>query len=393
MNTFEERLDRLQKRLDEISRMNPWDIDQLLSTIPPLVCAADIKSPTADAIRQQGLTGDPSKNVCPEWEFPDEVYQWDKLKDGGVYQVVGYAPMQLVAERVTNVMLANKMVVVIGEDEGCEELLPDGWFRFRSDVGYDLNDQEFALELRDEIATQPIGALVLLNQKGRTQHLDVVTAVPVFRGTKVAMTKRIPIFDVDTELATWNSETGRIEFKKEVFAKVEKVVEQREDDRVGCVERASDIRKEHREWLWPGYLGRNKVVHFGGASTEGKSPVTLDIAARVSAGLSWPDGAANTLGPKGVILLAAEDDWSDTIVPRLERAGADLNNVYKFSVKQKTVELTPSLDSDCQRLEKQLAQIGNVALIVIDPITNYLGSKSMNMVRIPEHVDTDSGAM
>ena len=158
-----------------------------------------------------------------------------------------------------------------------------------------------------------------------------------------------------------------------------KPVVQPEDDRVGCVERASDIRKEHREWLWPGYLGRNKVAHFGGASTEGKSPVTLDIAARVSAGLGWPDGTQNTSGPKAVILLAAEDDWSDTIVPRLEVAGADLSNIYKFSVKQKTVEITPSLDSDCQRLEEKIRQIGNVALVVIDPITNYLGRAKMNL--------------
>src|ERR1700733_14026590 len=149
-------------------------------------------------------------------------------------------------------------------------------------------------------------------------------------------------------------------------------------DRVGCTQKAYSIEKENRLWLWPGYLGRNKVAHFGGASTEGKSPVTLDIAARVSAGLNWPDDTENTLGPKSVILLAAEDDWSDTIIPRLELAGANLYNIHRFYVMQQTVELTPSLDSDCQRLEREIQRIGNVALVVIDPITNYLGSKKMN---------------
>jgi hypothetical protein len=159
----------------------------------------------------------------------------------------------------------------------------------------------------------------------------------------------------------------------------EVVYEVAEDDRVGCVETASTIEKEHRVWLWPGYLGRNKVAHFGGASTEGKSPVTCDLIARVSAGLPWPDGAKNELGPRGVIVLADEDDWSDTIIPRLELAGANLNNVHRFFVKQQTVEITPSLDSDCQRLEQQIQEVGDVALVVIDPITNYLGSKKMNM--------------
>ena len=374
--TFEQRMDRIQKRFDEIKAMSYADLDQLLGTIPPLICAADIESPIADAIRKEHIVNPSENTCCTDWEFPDE---WDRITGGGVYKAVGYKPIQLVAERVSNTLLAKKHVVVIGEDEGVEELLGNGWCRFRSNIGDDLSDQEFTLELRDEIANQPIGAVVLLNQRGKTQFLDVITAVPVFRGTKVAMTKRIPIFDIDTELVEWNDEKERIEFKKEVFAKVdEQTVKQREDDRVGCVERASDIRKEHREWLWPGFLGLNKVAHFGGASTEGKSPVTLDIAARVSAGLDWPDGTKNTLGAKAVMLLAAEDDWSDTIVPRLEVAGANLNNILKFSVKQKTVEITPSLDSDCQRLEKLIAEAGNVALVVIDPITNYLGSKQMN---------------
>jgi hypothetical protein len=379
MNTLEERMERLQKRFAETNKMSFADLEQRLSTIPPLVCVADIDSPIADAIEQQGLIGDPNKNVCPPWEYPDEVYHWDALKKEGLFNARGYAPIQYVIEQVTNTILKNKIVVIIGEGEGIEGLRGHGVYRFQADIGCDLSDQEFAIELRNEIATQPIGAVVLINQDNRLQHVDLITNVSVFRGTKAVTTKRVPVFHIHTEQWEWNEETERLQFKKEVFEKVVNDVPKHEEERVGCVERASDIRKEHREWLWPGYLGRNKVAHFGGASTEGKSPVTLDIAARVSAGLDWPDGTPNTLGPKAVILLAAEDDWSDTIIPRLEVAGANRDNIYKFKVKQRDVEITPSLDSDCQRLEKQIADLGNVVLVVIDPITNYLGSKSMNM--------------
>jgi hypothetical protein len=379
MNTLEERMERLQKRFAETNKMSFADLEQRLSTIPPLVCVADIDSPIADAIEQQGLIGDPNKNVCPPWEYPDEVYHWDALKKEGLFNARGYAPIQYVIEQVTNTILKNKIVVIIGEGEGIEGLRGHGVYRFQADIGCDLSDQEFAIELRNEIATQPIGAVVLINQDNRLQHVDLITNVSVFRGTKAVTTKRVPVFHIHTEQWEWNEETERLQFKNEVFEKVINDVPKHEEERVGCVERASDIRKEHREWLWPGYLGRNKVAHFGGASTEGKSPVTLDIAARVSAGLDWPDGTPNTLGPKAVILLAAEDDWSDTIIPRLEVAGANRDNIYKFKVKQRDVEITPSLDSDCQRLEKQIADLGNVVLVVIDPITNYLGSKSMNM--------------
>src|SRR5579864_2428903 len=113
------------RRLAEIKGMSFADLDQLLSTLPPLRCAADMHSPIADAIVQQGLAGDPSKNVCPEWEYPDEVYKWDTITGGGVYQVRGFAPIKLVTERLCDIVLANKIVVVIGEDEGFMELVGD----------------------------------------------------------------------------------------------------------------------------------------------------------------------------------------------------------------------------------------------------------------------------
>jgi putative DNA primase/helicase len=384
MNTFEERMDRLQKRFDEINAMSYADRDQFLSTIEPM------RNGLGESSREvPSLVCEPIQPSIyhPVWEPPDEVYEWDATKGDGVYKVQGYDPMQLVAERVTNIILANKIVVAVGEDEGFMELVGDahGIYHFNSDVGRDLSDQDFALALRDEIAITPvgeqtIGAVLLLNQKGKTQYLNMIEAVPVYRGKQVVMTKRIPIFDVDTELATWNSDKGRIEFKKAIFAKVdEEQVTQHEDDRVGCVQKATEIQVEHRVWLWPGYIGRNRLVHFGGASAEGKSPVTLDIAARASAGLSWPDGTENELGPRSVILLCAEDDWSDTVIPRLKLAGADLNNIYRFFVKQKDMEIAPSLDSDCLRLEQQIKQAGGVALVVIDPITNYLGKAKMNL--------------
>jgi len=370
-------MDRLQKRFDETKAMSFADLEQRLSTIPPLRRAADIKSPIADVIRPEQIVN-PSVNVAEGIDYTKEQKQrWGTITGG---DVIGYpAVSYLICERLFPLIEAGKKVAVIGEDEGFDDSVDDCDLASGICTFYgSLSNQDDALALRDEIALGNVDAVVLLNQEGKLDHINMIEAVPVYRGTKVVMTKRLPIFHVHGEQWVWNDEKERFQFNT-VFAPFEKVIEQHEDDRVGWVERASDIRKEHREWLWPGYLGCNKVAHFGGASTEGKSPVTLDIAARVSAGLDWPDGTKNMSGPKAVILLAAEDDWSDTIVPRLEVAGADLNNIYRFSVKQQAVEITPSLDSDCQRLEKQIAQVGNVALIVIDPITNYLGRAKMNL--------------
>jgi hypothetical protein len=99
MNTLEERTERLQKRFDEIKAMSLADLEQYLGTIPPLVCAADIDSPIADAIKPEHIT-DPNNNVCPREYPPDEFYTWDALEKKGLFNAFGYAPIQYVVEQV-----------------------------------------------------------------------------------------------------------------------------------------------------------------------------------------------------------------------------------------------------------------------------------------------------
>src|SRR5215469_18158325 len=80
--------------------------------------------------------------------------------------------------------------------------------------------------------------------------------------------------------------------------------------------------------MWKPYLPLGKLVHFGGNCSQAKSPVTIDLAARISVGAPWPDGTPNTQGPKSVILLNIEDDLEDTILPRFRLAGGDKSKLY-----------------------------------------------------------------
>jgi len=143
-----------------------------------------------------------------------------------------------------------------------------------------------------------------------------------------------------------------------------------------------DVQETSLNWLWPGFLPDNQLVHFVGASSEGKSPVTLDIIAGVTTGKEWPDGTPNTLGPRSVILMAGEDDLADTVKPRLRMAGADISRVKLFKVTakhdDKETDLATALDRDYQGLVDTVRSLDDLALIVIDPITNYLGGQSMN---------------
>src|SRR5258708_35037096 len=83
------------------------------------------------------------------------------------------------------------------------------------------------------------------------------------------------------------------------------------------------------QWLWAGRVAAGKLTLIDGDPHEGKSLLTLDLAARLSTGQPLPESqqAADT---SAVILLNAEDGVEDTVVPRLHAAGADLSRIHIF---------------------------------------------------------------
>jgi hypothetical protein len=141
----------------------------------------------------------------------------------------------------------------------------------------------------------------------------------------------------------------------------------------------ADIPKQELQWLWPGRIPLGKLSLFAGDPGLGKSLVTLDIAARVTCGRDWPDGTANSQ-PGSVIILSAEDDPGDTIRPRLESAGADLTKVHILQAirRAKTNGDTSfeqfSLETDLEALQDAAASLDDARLVVLDPISAYLGS-------------------
>lgn len=55
--------------------------------------------------------------------------------------------------------------------------------------------------------------------------------------------------------------------------------------------RLADVEPEKVNWLWPARLPAGKLVILDGDPGVGKSTLAVDIAARVSTGREWPDGA------------------------------------------------------------------------------------------------------
>jgi putative DNA primase/helicase len=144
--------------------------------------------------------------------------------------------------------------------------------------------------------------------------------------------------------------------------------------------RPSDIQPERLEWVWPGRIARGKAALLGGPPGLGKSQVMANIAAIVSTGGRWPCNEGNA--PQGdVVILSAEDGIADTIVPRLIAAGADTSCVRIVAAATKmdgTGRKTFSLKTDVDLLEELSREIGTVRLIIIDPISAYMGGADGN---------------
>src|SRR5829696_8774063 len=136
----------------------------------------------------------------------------------------------------------------------------------------------------------------------------------------------------------------------------------------------SEVEPERVEWLWPGRLPLGKLAVLDGDPGLGKSAMSLDVAARVSAGLELPDG--QQCEPAGVVLLSAEDGLADTIRPRLDAAGADTQRVLALStVPDGKTERSLSIPEDLPAVERAIRRVG-ASLVVVDPIMAFLSGNT-----------------
>jgi putative DNA primase/helicase len=146
---------------------------------------------------------------------------------------------------------------------------------------------------------------------------------------------------------------------------------------------AAKVKMKAIEWLWPDRFAFGKLGIIAGLPDEGKGQILAYIIAMITTSGLWPcdEGRA----PKGkVVLLTAEDDLEDTVVPRLVAAGADLSQIEVIRMvvpSGSKKERMFSLITDLEMLAQKIAAIGNVRLVLIDPISAYMGVKQMDSYR------------
>lgn len=156
--------------------------------------------------------------------------------------------------------------------------------------------------------------------------------------------------------------------------------------------RVCDVEAVPIRWLWPGRIARGKLTMIAGHPGLGKSQLTCAIAAVVTTAGRWPvDGTSCELG--AVAMLSAEDDVADTIRPRLEAGGADVSRVLvidgvadAFDSAGMPVQRSMSLKMDIARLDRLFASRPDIAVLIVDPVSAYLGGTD-------SHVNADVRAL
>ncbi|MEO3712194.1 AAA family ATPase [Roseateles flavus] len=137
----------------------------------------------------------------------------------------------------------------------------------------------------------------------------------------------------------------------------------------------ADLRPEPIAWLWKDWLALGKLHILAGAPGQGKTTLALAMAATVTCGGRWPDGSRCSAGK--VLVWSGEDDPADTLLPRLLAMGADASRVYFITATRVDGEAHPFDPArDMQQLIAEAERIGDVRLLVVDPVVSAVAGDS-----------------
>jgi putative DNA primase/helicase len=134
-----------------------------------------------------------------------------------------------------------------------------------------------------------------------------------------------------------------------------------------------DIEEREWTWLWPGRIPYGTSTLVLGRMGDGKSTLTSWLAATVSAGLPWPD-CPDDNEPGSVLILQAEESASKALKRRLRLFGNAKGKIHVVRGINRGDDKKSwfSLVRDCEALEAKCDEIGDVKLIMIDPLDAYM---------------------
>ena len=150
---------------------------------------------------------------------------------------------------------------------------------------------------------------------------------------------------------------------------------------------AASVEPGEMAWIWPNVFPDGAITWCMGQPNNGKSLLTIEIAACVTTGRDWPDGGKNTLGARKVLMYCGEDSLGKVVVPRLMAAGANLSpgmigfldrKSFRTVAGDNDPEKRPlDLSRDLETLLELLKAKRDYKVVIVDPITGVFGGKDM----------------
>jgi hypothetical protein len=145
-----------------------------------------------------------------------------------------------------------------------------------------------------------------------------------------------------------------------------------------AVVRMDHVMAKTPTWFWPNRLPDASFNVLSGDPGATKSFLTVFMAAVVSRGRVWPDCPKEAVTRGSVLLCSSEDD-PGIVRGRLDAHGADTERVFVCSgvtagETKKAFDLSHHVDA----LERFLDDVPDTRLVVLDPVTAYLGDANAN---------------
>lgn len=236
-------------------------------------------------------------------------------------------------------------------------------------------DKSYNVWLRDRCV-----CILCDNDEMGEKHAKVLTE-RLSESVKELRVVRFPELPKKGDVSDWICEKQKLSLKNDDIGRELLKLYEDHDEKPYTLTCFADVESEAVDWLWESYLAHGKLTLLGGDPGQGKSNITIDIAARLSRADQMPFGAKPPK-PMPTIFLCSEDGLKDTIKPRAEAAGADQSMLYAFNSvllregrKGKKTRFTLGSDLDVLGMAVKATGAG---LVVIDAITSYMGKGDHN---------------
>jgi hypothetical protein len=121
-------------------------------------------------------------------------------------------------------------------------------------------------------------------------------------------------------------------------------------------------------WAWKGWAPLGSFLLIAGEGGIGKGVITCYLLAQLTLGQAPGDLEGE---PCNILWVGFEDNWEETVLPRLAAAGADVERVYNLRVA------TPGQYLDLARDQRALGELVDrheVRVVAFEAIVDHLGS-------------------